>query len=133
MWLRNRSEQSALYDLFTKVDKAKFESTFGSTEQYNALVEVCHELFAFMGIFFSMALCTTACWLCVLFFAQSKTLTISKLLEIAPVGTVDPSPYIYDNTMYAMAGLMSIAAISHIMVKPVDPKYFEKVEPEQKK
>jgi hypothetical protein len=27
-------------------------------------------------------------------------------MEIMPAGTMDPSPFIYDTTMYAMAGLM---------------------------
>lgn len=37
---------------------------------------------------------------------QAKTLTIGKLMEIAPQGTMDPTPFIYDSTMYTMAGLM---------------------------
>lgn len=37
---------------------------------------------------------------------QAKALTIGKLMEIAPAGTVDPTPFIYDSTMYTMAGLM---------------------------
>lgn len=32
----------------------------------------------------------------------SKTLTISKLMALAPPGTVDPTPYLYDTTMYTM-------------------------------
>lgn len=39
-------------------------------------------------------------------YLQAKALTIGKLMEIAPVGTVDPTPFIYDSTMYTMAGLM---------------------------
>jgi hypothetical protein len=58
---------------------------------------------------------------------QSKTITMSKLLHLLPPGTPDPSPYIYDTTMYAMAGLMSVAAVTHLMIKPVNPKFFEKV------
>jgi hypothetical protein len=64
---------------------------------------------------------------------QSKTLTIARLMEIAPTGTTNPAPYIYDSTMYAMAGLMAIAAVSHAMVKPVDPKYYEKLPEETPK
>lgn len=37
---------------------------------------------------------------------QAKALTIGKLMEIAPGGTMDPTPFIYDSTMYTMAGLM---------------------------
>ena len=28
------------------------------------------------------------------------------MMEIMPYGTIDPSPFIYDTSMYAMAGLM---------------------------
>lgn len=59
---------------------------------------------------------------------EAKTLTISKLMTIMPAGTVDPSPFLYNNTMYTMAGLVSLASMLHFMVKPVDRKYFEKEE-----
>ena len=58
---------------------------------------------------------------------EAKTLTISKLMTIMPPGTLDPSPFIYNNTMYTMAGLVSVGAALHLMVRPVNPKYFEKV------
>lgn len=64
---------------------------------------------------------------------EAKTLTISKLMTIMPQGTIDPSPFIYNNTMYTMASLVSVAAVLHLMVKPVDQKYFEKAEEENKK
>ena len=57
---------------------------------------------------------------------EAKTLTISKLMTIMPQGTMDPSPFIYNNTMYAMASLVSVGAALHFMVKPVDQKFFEK-------
>jgi len=73
---------------------------------------------------------------------EAKTLTISKLMTIMPPGTVDPrlvhyqlnnwislctfSPFLYNNTMYTMAGLVGIASVLHFMVKPVDKKFFEK-------
>ena len=57
---------------------------------------------------------------------EAKTLTITKLMTIMPPGTLDPSPFIYNNTMYTMAGLVGIGAALHFMVKPVDKKYFEK-------
>ena len=59
---------------------------------------------------------------------EAKTLTISKLMTIMPQGTVDPSPFIYNNTMYTMAGLVGVASALHFMVKPVDKKHFEKTE-----
>ena len=57
---------------------------------------------------------------------EAKTLTITKLMTIMPPGTLDPSPFIYNKTMYAMASLVSVGAALHFMVKPVDPKFFEK-------
>ena len=56
---------------------------------------------------------------------SAKTVTIPRLLEIAPTGTLDPSPFIYNSTLYTMAGLVSVAAMLHFMVKPVNSKYFE--------
>ena len=49
----------------------------------------------------------------------SKTLTISKLLVLAPPGTLDPTPHLYDTTMYALSGLMATAVITHSMVRPM--------------
>jgi len=57
---------------------------------------------------------------------EAKTLTISNLMTIMPNGTIDPSPFLYNDTMYAMAGLVGAASLLHFMVKPVDKKYFEK-------
>ena len=56
---------------------------------------------------------------------STKTLTLSKLVGVMPPGTPDPSPFIYDSTMYALAGFMSVAALSHYFVRAVDPKHFE--------
>ena len=54
-------------------------------------------------------------------------------MTIMPQGTVDPSPFLYNNTMYTMAGLVSLASILHLLVKPVNKKYFEELPEEQKK
>ena len=43
----------------------------------------------------------------------SKTVTISRLMELAPAGTVDPSSTLYNSTMYAMAGLLGIALVAN--------------------
>ena len=34
---------------------------------------------------------------------NAKTLTIEKLMELAPEDFVDPSPYLYNTTLYAAA------------------------------
>ncbi len=53
----------------------------------------------------------------------SKTVTIAKLMEIAPPGTVDPTPSLYNTTMYLMAALLFIALISNALMKPVHEKH----------
>ena len=52
----------------------------------------------------------------------AKTLTISKLLALAPPGTLDPTPHLYDSTMYTLAGMMGVAVVAHGLVRPIAPK-----------
>jgi len=94
--LRKMAEVNAINDLLTKVDPQLFMSKFG------------------VSIADAPSL------------IEAKTLTISKLMTIMPAGTVDPSPFLYNNTMYTMAGLVTLASAMHFMVKPVNTKYFEK-------
>ena len=61
-----------------------------------------------------------------------QTLTLSKLMTIMPPGTIDPSPFLYNSTLYTMAGLASLATVLHFSVRPVDRKYFRS-EPEEQK
>jgi hypothetical protein len=56
---------------------------------------------------------------------DSNDLTIAKLMPIAPTGTADPSPFLYDSTMYAMAWIMAVAAISHAAIGDVNRKHLE--------
>ena len=49
----------------------------------------------------------------------TKTLTINKALALAPPGTVDPTPHLYDTTMYTLGGLMIVSVLSHYMIKPM--------------
>ena len=53
-------------------------------------------------------------------------------MTIMPPGTVDPSPFLYNSTLYSMAGLASIASVLHFLVTPVDRKYFEADDEEKK-
>ena len=87
---------NALEDLAKKVDPAAFEAKFGAP--INQLSDL----------------------------VAAKTVTIGKLMEIAPSGTVDPTPSIYNSTMYAMAALLIIAFFSNWMVKPVNSKHHVK-------
>jgi len=94
--LKKMAETEAINDLLTKVDPQVFSAKFGC------------------GLEGAQSL------------VEAKTLTLSKLMTIMPPGTVDPSPFLYNNTMYTMAALVSTASALHFMVKPVDKKFFEK-------
>jgi len=95
--LMKMAETDALKDMLSRVDPALFSERFG-TDLSQAQTLI-----------------------------EAKTLTISKLMTIMPQGTVDPTPFLYNNTMYTMAGLVSAAAALHFMVRPVNTKYFEKL------
>ena len=92
--LRKLSVNNSLNDLLTKVDPAMFLDKFG------APIEQVSEL------------------------VKAKTVTISKLMEIAPAVTIDPTPSLYNTTMYAMACLLVIAFFSNLLIKPVNKKHF---------
>ncbi len=54
---------------------------------------------------------------------RQNTVTISKLMAIAPPGTADPTPGLYNTTMVLMAGLLAIALVSNALMAPVDPRH----------
>ena len=91
--LRENAVSKAINDLVAKIDPEIFKNTFG------AGVEQIDQL------------------------VETKTVTISKLMEIAPAGTVDPTANLYNATMYLMACLLAIALISNARMRPVDPKH----------
>ena len=80
-------------ELVTKVDPIKFKETFG------AGIENFNQLVA------------------------TKTVTISKLMEIAPAGIADPSTTVYNSTMILMAILLGVALISNFLISPVAKKH----------
>ncbi|MEJ2094981.1 MAG: OFA family MFS transporter [Gammaproteobacteria bacterium] len=94
--LREISVTKAINDLAAKVDPDMFRMKFG------AGLEQLDQLVA------------------------AKTVTISKLMEIAPQGTVDPTSNLYNSTMYLMAVLLFIALLSNAFMRPVDPKHHMK-------
>jgi MFS family permease len=53
----------------------------------------------------------------------AKTVTVTKLMAIAPAGTPDPSSTLYDSTMFVMAALLAIALFANWLVRPVDPRH----------
>ncbi|MCB1454764.1 MAG: MFS transporter, partial [Nitratireductor sp.] len=50
---------------------------------------------------------------------KAKTVTVAKLMEIAPAGTIDPTPSLYNTTMYCMAALLVVAFFANLFMKPV--------------
>ena len=91
--LRELSLESAGRDLAGRIDPALFAASFG------APISQLESLMA------------------------QKTVTIAKLMAIAPAGTIDPSSTVYNTTMYLMAGLLVLALGANLLVKPVDAKH----------
>jgi hypothetical protein len=91
--LRERAIATAIRDLVGKVDPARFQAAFG------AGVEQLEALVA------------------------QQTVTIAKLMEIAPPGTVNPTPSLYNLTMYLMAALLAIALVANALMRPVAAKH----------
>jgi hypothetical protein len=91
--LRERSLRSALSDLAAQVDAGRFTETFG------AGLDQLDALIA------------------------QKTVTVAKLMEIAPAGTLDPTPGLYNLTMYLMAALLGVALIANALMGPVDERH----------
>jgi MFS family permease len=91
--LRAWSSDTAIQDLARSIDTEKFEKTFGAP-----LLQLPELM-------------------------QAKTVTIASLMKIAPPGTIDPTPGLYDTTMYMMAGLLVLAFFANSAIRPVDDRH----------
>ena len=91
--LRESSVNSAINELVTLIDPAAFRAAFGT------------------GVDQLDVLVT------------QNSVTIARLMEIAPSGTIDPTSSIYNSTMILMAVLLGIALVSNALMRPVDPKH----------
>lgn len=91
--LRDMSVSQAISDLVSKVDPAAFAEKFG------APVAQLDQLVA------------------------AKTVTIARLMEIAPAGTIDPTSGLYNTTMYCMAALLVVAFFANLLLRPVNAKH----------
>jgi MFS family permease len=87
--LRARASEAALHDLAARVDPDRFRQAFGAG---------LDELDALIG---------------------QQTVTIAKLMEIAPAGTVNPTPSLYNLPMYVMAALLAVALVANALMRPV--------------
>jgi hypothetical protein len=45
-------------------------------------------------------------------------------MEIAPSGTVDPTPSLYNVTMVLMASLLAVALVANALMKPVREEHY---------
>lgn len=91
--LRERALHQALHELAGNVSPAAFAAKFGAPLEELPLL------------------------------IQKNTVTLARLLEIAPPGTPNPSIGLYDSTMYLMAGLLAVAFVANAMIRPVDPRH----------
>ena len=58
-----------------------------------------------------------------------NSVTIARLMEIAPPGTSDPTSGLYNSTMFLMALLLAVALISNALMKPVDSRHHIREKP----
>jgi hypothetical protein len=54
---------------------------------------------------------------------EQRTVTIARLMEIAPPGTVDPTSGLYNTTMILMAALLAVALVCNLLMRPVHPRH----------
>lgn len=87
--LREHSRRQAIEQLAAQVNPAMFQQHFGAN------IEQLNEL------------------------VTTKTVTLAKLLAIAPEGTPDPTSGLYNSTMVLMASLLAVAFVANWLVRPV--------------
>ena len=92
--LRSSSERSAVAKLVEAADESAFREHFGAGKE---------ELEALLA---------------------AKSVNISQLMQVVPPGTVDPTPTLNNNTMYAMAGLLTVAMACNAGLRRIDPKHY---------
>lgn len=101
-YLRTSAEKNAIQDLLDRVDDTMFEETFDCVKA-NAEPLI-----------------------------DAKTVTISRLMEIAPGGTIDPTPFLYDSTCYVAAGLITASAFANLAIRPLNvAKILKRMEQER--
>lgn len=54
---------------------------------------------------------------------HTSTVSIASIMDIMPAGTMDPTPSLYNTTMYVMTSLLIIGLISNLMMRPVHTKH----------
>ena len=97
--LRQNSVTRAINDLVTTIDPQRFAEHFGAP---------LSQLDALVA---------------------QNSVTIARLMEIAPPGISDPTSGLYNSTMILMAVLLAGALISNALMKPVDSRHHIREEP----
>jgi MFS family permease len=92
---RGEASHEAIVDLVGKCQDQEFETTFMASKDH------LEELI------------------------EAKTVTINRLLEICPSGTIDPTPYLYDQALMVMGALGVGALVTNALLHPMDPSSHE--------
>eukprot|EP00462_Mataza_sp_D1_P017256 CAMPEP_0175156026 /NCGR_PEP_ID=MMETSP0087-20121206/21349_1 /TAXON_ID=136419 /ORGANISM="Unknown Unknown, Strain D1" /LENGTH=240 /DNA_ID=CAMNT_0016443341 /DNA_START=63 /DNA_END=785 /DNA_ORIENTATION=+ len=87
--LREKGVNQGIRDLTALVDDSVFASTFGASKDE---LEV---------------------------MIAGKSISISRLLEVAPPGTADPTLLVYDQALYIMAALQCTAFAGNLLLQPL--------------
>ena len=91
--LRQNSVDKAISDLMTRTDPTVCGAKFGASVDQLQLL------------------------------VEQNSVTIARLMEISPPGTVDPTSGLYNSTMVLMAALLAIALVSNALMRPVAAKH----------
>ena len=91
--LRQNSVNTAIEELMGSIDPAAFLRQFGAPVDQLQLL------------------------------VEQNSVTIARLMEIAPAGTTDPTSGLYNSTMVLMAALLAIALVSNAFMRPVATKH----------
>ena len=93
-YLRSQSVDSATQDLIALIeDKESFREAFGCSVDDSDSIQT---------------------------LIEAKTISINRLMELVPEGTVDPTPFLYDTTCYVAAALMGVSALANFSIRPLD-------------
>ena len=89
MRLRDGSMRDSIEALSARVDDATFAAAFGAGKEQLPSL------------------------------VQNKVVTINRLMELAPAGTPDPTPFLYNNSLVALAGLQLGAMATNWAMRPL--------------
>jgi hypothetical protein len=88
---RQTATQDAVADLSSQVPDADFEAAFMAPKEDIASL------------------------------VEAKTVTINRLLELLPAGTVDPTPCLYDSALMVLSAGSLVALGTNMLLRPVHP------------